>query len=177
MKKAVIFMAALVLICFATACGTMEQDTPDTSTSQDDVQTDTTDENASDSSESTDMALNIKVGDRVFSVTLYDNPSTQALIRLLPLTLDMSEMNGNEKYFFLQDDLPTDSENVGSIREGDFMLYGNNCLVLFYKDFSTSYRYTPLGRLNNPEGFAEAVGSGDIAVEFSNLLKQFEIFF
>ncbi len=114
----------------------------------------------------TSSSLNIEVGEQSFVITLYDNPSTQAFLELLPLDLDMSEMNGNEKYFFLSDTLPTDSKNVGNIQQGDFMLYGDNCLVLFYKDFSTSYSYTPLGRIDNPEGFAEAVGSKDVKIKF-----------
>lgn len=44
---------------------------------------------------------------------------------------------------------------MGSIHAGDIMLYGASCLVLFYEDFNTSYRYTPLGYIEDPDGLAK----------------------
>lgn len=119
-----------------------------------------------------DMTLIIKIGSQTFTVTLYDNPSVQAFMERLPLNLDMRELNGNEKYCYLPDDLPTDSISVGNIQEGDFMLYGDNCLVLFYKSFSTRYSYTPLGHIDDPEGFADAVGTGNVTVEFDHTAER-----
>ena len=49
---------------------------------------------------------------------------------------------------------------------GDLMLYGSNTLVLFYKPFSTSYNYSPIGRIESPLGLAAALGSGNVTVTF-----------
>ncbi|WP_431309039.1 cyclophilin-like fold protein [Halalkalibacter lacteus] len=64
------------------------------------------------------------------------------------------------------DRLPTDSERPGVINAGEIMLYGDNCLVLLYETFSSSYSYTRLGYIEDVERFAKAVGNGDIRVNF-----------
>lgn len=110
--------------------------------------------------------LKITVGSASFSATLESNAAAAAFVALLPMTVDMSELNGNEKYYYLSGSLPTASSSPGTIREGDLMLYGSSCLVLFYESFSTSYSYTRLGRISNPSGLASALGSGSINVTF-----------
>lgn len=111
--------------------------------------------------------LQVTIGSSSFSAVLYNNTTTEALIAHLPLTVTMSELNGNEKYFYLESALPTVSEQVEEIHAGDLMLYGDDCLVLFYQSFFTPYSYTRLGYLTDTNGLEEAVGSGSIEVSFS----------
>ena len=113
-------------------------------------------------------AIQIIVGENTFTAELYDNAAAQTLAEMLPLTLDMSELNGNEKYYYLGESLPRESSIPSEIRTGDLMLYGADCLVLFYKDFTTTYSYTPLGRISDPEGLAAALGSGNVQVTFQS---------
>ena len=82
------------------------------------------------------------------------------------MTVSMREMNGNEKYYYLPDNLPTAASNPGTIQVGDLMLYGSDCVVLFYETFQTSYSYTRLGRLDNPSELAASLGSGSVNVTF-----------
>jgi hypothetical protein len=114
----------------------------------------------------TTTKLQIRVGAQVFSASLYDNPAATRFAAMLPLTLDMSELNGNEKFFRLAKDLPTNAANPGTIEAGDLMLWGSNTVVVFYKTFATSYAYTKLGRIDAAEGLAKALGTGDAKVVF-----------
>ena len=79
----------------------------------------------------------------------------------------MHELNGNEKYCYMNESPPASSRRVGQIRTGDLMLYGSDCLVLFYESFQTSYSYTPLGHAENAEELAAALGTGDVEVTFA----------
>ena len=110
--------------------------------------------------------MNITIGSTCFTATLYENPTVAALKAILPLTVEMTELNGNEKYFHLTTDLPVDAAKPGTIQAGDLMLWQSNSLVLFYKTFRTSYSYTKLGRIDNASELASAVGSGSIKVRF-----------
>jgi hypothetical protein len=108
--------------------------------------------------------LKIKVGSKAFAATLLDNPTSTAFKSLLPLTINMTELNGNEKYFELPKSLPTNASNPGTINPGDLLLWRSNTLVLFYETFSTSYSYTKLGKIDNPTGLATALGSGNVII-------------
>jgi hypothetical protein len=88
------------------------------------------------------MKLKITIGTNAFTATLYNNATATALKEKLPMTINMKELNGNEKYLDLPDNLPANASNPGTIQAGDLMLYGSNTLVFFYKSFSTSYNYT-----------------------------------
>ena len=115
--------------------------------------------------------MRVVVGDKTFMATPADNATGTAFAERLPLTLNMSELNGNEKYCYLSDALPSSPENPGTIHAGDIMLYGSSCVVLFYKTFNTSYRYTRIGAVDDPTGLAEALGSGQVTVKFELALK------
>lgn len=108
--------------------------------------------------------IKITVNSKTFTSTLLDNSSAKAFKDMLPITISMTELNGNEKYYDLPNSLPTNSVNPGSIKNGDIMLYGSKTLVLFYKSFSTSYSYSRIGTIDDPTGLEEALGEGNVSV-------------
>lgn len=87
----------------------------------------------------------ITIKNKKYEAILYDNSTTKELIKKFPITITMSDLNGNEKYYNFSKSFSTSSENVANINKGDIMLFGDNCLVIFYKSFSTRYKYTKLG--------------------------------
>lgn len=96
-------------------------------------------------------SVKIVIDEKEFIIDLEDNETVKSFINMLPLELNMKELNGNEKYVYLDNSLPTNSSNPKRINAGDVMLYGNNCLVIFYKSFDTSYSYTKIGHIDNLE--------------------------
>jgi hypothetical protein len=108
----------------------------------------------------------VRIGTSTFKAVLYDNATASAFKSLLPLTIEMAELNGNEKFADLSRRLPANASNPGTIQAGDLMLYGSGTLVLFYQTFSTSYSYTRVGRIDDVTGLANAVGSGTVTVAF-----------
>lgn len=106
------------------------------------------------------------VGSEMFTVVLAENSAAAAFKALLPVTVNMTEMNGNEKYCNLPGVLPVAASRPGKIHAGDLMLWGARCVVLFYETFSTSYSYTRLGVVEDAARLKAAVGSGDVTVIF-----------
>ena len=101
------------------------------------------------SEERRDLGMYVEIMGQKYEVTLEDNDTVTEFKKLLPLELSLSELNGNEKYFYLDTTLPIREEKVMEIKAGDVMLYGDNCLVIFYQSFSTVYSYTKIGHIDN----------------------------
>ena len=114
-----------------------------------------------------DNALIITIGGKAFNATLSDHPTAAAFKALLPLSVSMSELNGNEKLYRLPRSLPLQPSVPASIQSGDLMLYGSNTVVLFCKSFATTFSYTRIGRIDDPAGLERAVGDGSVTVTFT----------
>lgn len=111
--------------------------------------------------------MNLEIGDYTFEVDLEQNKTVKALVELLPLEANMSELNGNEKYCYLETSLPTNTQKVKQIYIGDIMLWKDNCLVIFYANFQTSYAYTKIGHIKDTTNLQAAVGVGSVHVKWS----------
>ena len=111
------------------------------------------------------MTITITIGDKSFKADIEDTETGKAFIGKLPLTLDMSELNGNEKYCYGVS-LPRDDKYYNSIAAGDLMLYSGNCIVLFYGP-AGGFSYTRIGKLTDTEGLKEALGTGSVEVTFT----------
>jgi hypothetical protein len=112
------------------------------------------------------LKIKITGNTQIFTATLLDNDTANAFKKMLPLTIKMNELNGNEKFGDLPNSLPTNPSVPKTITNGDLMIYGSKTLVVFYRTFTTSYSYTKLGQIDNVTGLASALGAGDIVVTF-----------
>ncbi|MCQ2131654.1 MAG: hypothetical protein MJY94_09780 [Bacteroidales bacterium] len=106
------------------------------------------------------------VGEYTFDVEYAESSTAEAFKKMLPVTLMMEELNRNEKYCYIDSSLPTASNNPGTINAGDIMLFGSNCVVVFYETFKTSYSYTRIGKVKDITNLKKALGSGNVEVIF-----------
>ena len=113
-----------------------------------------------------EIKINLTINNKTFSATLENNVTTRELISMFPMTLNMSELNSNEKYNYLDTDLTTNSSRQSRINAGDIKLYGSNCLVVFYESFNTSYSYTNLGTVDDVDVFVSELGNGSVTITF-----------
>ena len=139
-----------------------------TSNSQDaEVTEKNTVNNVQEENDTFNATITINIDEVTMSVTLEDNTTSRALLEMLPLEISMKDLNSNEKYYYLSESLPTNATNVSNIEKGDIMLYGDNCLVIFYESFSTSYSYTRIGKIDDPT-LLDNIDAGTAQVSISN---------
>ena len=110
------------------------------------------------------MTIKMTVGGKVFKADIENSETGKAFLEKLPLTLEMSELNGNEKYCYGVS-LPRADKYYNSIAAGDLMLYSGNCIVLFYGP-AGGYSYTRIGKFQDISGLSSALGSGSVTVKF-----------
>lgn len=90
---------------------------------------------ADNNTNSSGSKMKIKIGNSTFNATLYHNQTATAFKSMLTLTVNMIELNGNEKYVDLPRSLPTSAVKPETLQNSDLMLYGSSTLVLYYKTF------------------------------------------
>lgn len=154
--RAIAAMTAAATLALAASCAPTPSDSPaagDGHTIEQDTDMTTT--------------IDIDIHGTTFTAQLENNATARTFLNLLPTTLTMDELNGNEKYHYLNSPLPSEPQRVGTIHAGDIMLYGNDCIVVFYQTFRTPYSYTRIGSITDPTQLAAALGSAAASVTFT----------
>jgi len=157
MKKGVLSLLIIISIFMITGCNFKNEEINNKSINQQE-------NNNKKSTNSNEVVKSVKaiINGKEYIIDLEDNETANSFVSLLPQELNMSELNGNEKYIYLDTTLPTNSSTPKRINAGDVMLYRDNCLVIFYKSFDTSYSYTKIGHIDNLPN----LGNGSISVKF-----------
>lgn len=119
-----------------------------------------------ESQEEVTMKMNVQIGNSAFTATLENNAAVDALVEMMeagPVVIEMSDYSGFEKVGSLGTSLPTSDSRI-TTQAGDIVLYNANQIAIFYG--SNSWSYTRIGKIDDLSGWAEALGSGDVAVTF-----------
>ena len=106
--------------------------------------------------------IHITAGDTVFTATLADNSSADALKNILlqgPLTINMSDYANMEKVGPIGTSLPRNDEHIET-EAGDLILYQGNSFVVYYG--TNTWNFTRLGKIDGvtKEQLFAALGSG-----------------
>ena len=79
----------------------------------------------------------------------------------------MADLHNNEKHAKLEKSISTDTYQPNRINNGDIMLWGSHTLVLFYKNFDTSYEYTRIAHIEDASKLPQILGSNSVIIAFS----------
>lgn len=170
MKKLCIFVVAIIVLVSLILIGYFTLNNQEDQSSN--LENNDTSNNVQNNEEESEhnmnkdeiLKVNVIINGTNFTATLIDSKTTREFMEMLPLNISMSELNGNEKYYYLDNSLPSNATRVDRINAGDIMLYGSDCLVLFYDTFNTSYSYTRIGAIDDPSNLKTIVGNGNIDI-------------
>ena len=172
MKKGIkIFLIILAILIIVVLADTIQSKVFNNKNlnSQTNISDENTNKNEVDKIMEDVININVSINNQKYNATIENNETAKSFISQLPQEFNMKELNGNEKYIYLDETLPTNSYNPKHIEKGDIMLYGNNCLVIFYKSFDTNYSYTRIGHIDNlPD-----LGNSDIIVNFEKSITTY----
>ena len=113
------------------------------------------------------MRITVDVGGKAFSAVLAGNEAARAFAEMMrdgPLSVRVSDYGGFEKVGSLGKALPANDRRM-TTSAGDIVLYNRSQIVAFYG--SNTWSYTPLARIENLEGWRDALGQGAATLTFS----------
>ncbi len=172
MKKRICMVLLFAVLLMVTACGNSREEQNSDKKSEiggglSEQPTESAWENTQQ--EETEMKMKVQVGDTLFTATLAENSSVDALKELMadgPITLNMSDYANMEKGADLGVTLPQNNEQMNT-QAGDIILYQGRTFVIYYD--TNSWSLTPIGKIDNvdAEELREVLGTGDVTVTLS----------
>lgn len=110
--------------------------------------------------------ITLSANGKTMTATLVDNVSTEELIKILPVTIEMTPYGGFEVVGPLPQSLPISNSRI-TTEAGDIMLYYGKHLVIFYG--SNTWSYTRIGKIDDlsPAQIKEFIGESNVSVTLS----------
>ena len=106
-----------------------------------------------------DGQIRITIGSKSFIAELDDTTAAKQLEKELPLTVEMTAVNGQYLHANVNRTFSEQAEPSGILNAGDIMLQGNNTLMLYYAFNNYNDSLTRIGKIREQDrtSFAEAV--------------------
>ena len=123
-----------------------------------------TNTNANTNTKEEENVMKININSEKYVINVENEALMEEIYNALPEIFTMNELNGNEKYYYLNSTMKNaNSEAVGQVQKGDVMLFESDCLVIFYDSFETEFRYTKIGHIDN----LGDIGSSNVEVSIT----------
>ena len=110
--------------------------------------------------------VSLQVGTNTFSVELAKTDAANQFRQRFPLTLSLDKYYVTDRYVDLDFELPTSRIRAGIVDIGEFFLLRPNRLVLSLRSTEQAGFLTPIGKVENVDGFVEAIGEGSVEMTF-----------
>ena len=111
--------------------------------------------------------MKVIIDNYTYEAELAPNATAETFARFLPLELEMSDLNNNEKYFYTAARIPRTEYLPGHIDCGDIMLWEADCIVVFYKSFDNPFPYSRIGRILDADKLPELLaGRKSVRIKF-----------
>ncbi len=171
-KRSVIFAAVVLLFGIGIATGTVEgYGAKNQKEQSQEIEKENSNivekEGAGEDNVKNAEKMTVLIGNTSFTATMEKNAAAEELLEMMkegPVTISMRDYSGFEKVGSLGKSLTTNNRQT-TTKSGDIVLYNGNQVVVFYG--SNSWSYTRLAKIDDLEGWEEALGSGDLSITFT----------
>lgn len=119
-KRILVGILIIVSIFMITGCNSKNKDNEINNNENSKIETNKKENNPNEVISSVRATINGKQ----YTIQLEDNETAKGFANLLPQEFNMIELNGNEKYIYLDITLPTNSSNPKHIDSGDVPIQG-----------------------------------------------------
>jgi len=168
MKRFIILITTLVLMCTLVSCGRSTSNPanePSQPTTQEpNTTSDDTTIQPKEDDELMNKTLSLKNGNTEVNVNWLDNDSVTALKKLSKdgLTIEMHMYGGFEQVGSLGTSITSADARI-TTTPGDIVLYTSNQIVIFYD--SNTWAYTKLGHIKlSKSELTDLLGDGDVTI-------------
>lgn len=105
---------AMALLIMAAASSALATGCADTSSISGDISSIAV---QTQQSENKEEIMTVTVNGESYTAHFYDTEAAEKFKSMLPVSYNMSELNGNEKYIYTDTTFPTSAEKVGNIKK------------------------------------------------------------
>ncbi|SFH55154.1 hypothetical protein SAMN04487776_12718 [Priestia megaterium] len=173
MKKLVCLAPILVMSFVLAACGSNDNNSPETDRSHSASNNSNRAQEEPTESRISDTRIKLTFNDKEVLIRMYDTPASMAFLAQLPLTVTFEDYIGKEKISILQKRLSADDVQAGDpSKKGDFAYYapwGN--IAIFYKGFEDATNdLIILGHIESGKENVENI-HGDFTVTIEKVTK------